>query len=514
MKIFSPIFYLGLLFLLAGNYNTALAQEFDDNPFFDFNQKMKLAYQNALRMRIKDCKLALQLEKSNNPYNIMPYYVDDVADFMQVFANENHAEFLRMQKFRDIRLAKIRTGDKSSPYYLYCTAAIQLRWAWIHILFDEPVPALKAIKSAMPDIERNMKSYPDFAGSRKLLGIAQVMLELVEGKKSQNQALIGLAILRETIDYGKAYPKYEFNEETHFWYGLALLQLGVEEEKEWKPINESILNSSLSPAAAYIVANMHLALQNSTKALAILEKVPASDAFHPIHHLQYLRGLCLLYKFDAKADIYFKKFLTSYKGEHHHKAAIQKQAWSALVQQQPMQYPFRMQELLRRGNTVNPYDYYAEEEALRRTAPNLHILRTRLALLGGKYDIARAEIIKCNNLNDYDQAELIFLKARTEHKMKRYDNAIAEYDRLIGEQKHKTKYFYALAHLYSGIIWAERGNMTKARDSYNLCLKTNPDSFKKLIYLRANTQLAMTQNIADNVNTYKKGTTIGGTGKN
>jgi tetratricopeptide (TPR) repeat protein len=511
MKIFSPIFCLLLLFFFFGNSHKVSAQEFDDNPFFDFNQKMKTAYQNAIHMRIKDCKIALQVEKSSNPYNIMPYYIDDIADFMQVFANENHAEFLRMQKFRDIRLAKIRTGDKTSPYYLYCIAAVQLRWAWIHILFDEPVPALKAVKSAMSDVERNIKSYPDFAGNRKLLGMAQIMTELLEGKKSQNQAVVGLATLRENIDYGKTYPKYEFNEETHFWYGLALLHLGSEEEKEWKPISETILNPTLSPAAAYVVANMHIALQNSSKALTILEKVPASDAFHPIHQLHYLRGLCLLYKFDPKADTYFKNFLTYYKGEHHHKATIQKQAWLALVQLQPAQYNLRMQELLRRGNTVNPYDYFAEEEALRRTPPNIQILRTRLCLLGGKYDIARNEIAKCSNLNDYDQAEAIFLKARISHKMKQFDNAIAEYTRLTNDTKHKTKYFYALAHLYTGIIWAERGNITKAREAYNLCLKTNPDSFKKLIYLRANTQIALTQNVANTNTTFKTGTTIGGT---
>lgn len=506
-----------ILFALLASWalsSPAYAQEFDDSPFFDYNQKMRTAHQNALRLRIKDAKIALQLEKSQNPYNVIPHYIDDFADFMQVLANENHAEFLRMLKQRDIRLAKIRTGDKSSPYYLFCTAAIQLQWAWIHIKFDEPAEALKAVRAAIPDIERNAKSYPDFVGNRTLLGVAQIMNEWLEPKKAQDKAAMGFIALRDAISYGKQYPKFEFNEYTHFWYGLMLLHLGSDDDKDWRHLSQTVLDPANSPTGTYLLASMHLHLNNSAYALPLLEKAPKTDAFHPLHQLLYLRGLCLLSQFNAKADTYFQLFLTSYKGEHHLKNTLQKLAWSAISQQNSAVYTQRMGELLRRGNTVDPNDYFAEEEALRRVVPDQHLTRVKISFLSGKFDVARTEILKASSANPYDAAEIQFYKARIEHKMKRYDDALLEYQRLINDAKHKNKYVTAYAELYSGMIWAERGNITQARQHYNNCLKSSPDAFKQHIHFRAQYQLSLTQGLSNtNTTSQKKGATIGGIGK-
>jgi tetratricopeptide (TPR) repeat protein len=509
MNRFFPIFFALLCSYTLFFPIVATAQEFDDSPFFDYNQKMRQAHQYALRMRIKDCKIALQLEKSQNPYNIIPHYIDDFADFMQVLANENHQEFLRMLPQRDIRLAKMRTGNKASPYYLYCLAATQLQWAWIHIKFDESANALKAIKLALPDLERNIKSYPDFVGNRTLLGIAQIMHEWVNPRGAQDQAAMGMVGLRDAINYGKQYPKFEFNEVAHFWYGLMLLQLNSEDDKDWRLLNQTLIDPTQSLSGAYIIASMHVQLCNTNQALAVLERAPTSDAFHKIHYLEYLRGLCHLSRFDAKADYFFKNFLTYYKGEHHHKTAIQKQAWSALLQQKPAQYTLRMMELLRRGNIVDEFDDYAEDEALRNAAPDLNLLRAKLAFMNGRFDVALQEIAKVGKLVTYDEAELQFYKARIEHKMKRYDRALAEYQKVIDNPKFKSNYVTAQAYLYIGNIWADRGDVSQARQFYSLCQKATPDAFKKKVQFIAQYQTSLTQGLS-NSNYTKKGPTIGG----
>lgn len=507
-----PILFVCCLLLLS---TAALkAQEYDDTPFFDFNQKMRDAHANALRLRVKDCKVALQLEKSQNRYNIIPYYVDDLADFMQTLASENHDEFKRFQQQRLVRLSRIRTGDRSSPYYLFTVAALQLHAAYHHVVFYEPNDAKNALKSAMADIERNMKSFPDFMGNRMLYGVAQILSECAGARTgSSNLAVEGLTHLKDVLAYGKSYPKFEFNEDAQMWYGLMLILLHSEDEKDWALLNPAVLDYKRSPTAAYIFAMQQWRTGQSTKMYATLTGTPSSDQYNSLHYLQFLLGIHHLCKLEPKAETHFRNYLARSRGEHHQKNALLRIAHCQLINKNTAGYATTMRDLLLRGNTVEPFDYFAEEEALRKYTPDYNLVRAKLYLEGGYHDKARIEINQAQSAHPYDQAEILYVKARIHHKAKTSDAALSAYTELINQPAHKNKYVTAFAQYYAAQIWAERGDKVRATTQLNTLLKANFDALKSVVHLRARLLLDALSNNATASNMVRRGSVIGGANK-
>ena len=472
-----------------------LAQEYNEVAFFDFNQQMRQAHEHAIRLRFKDCKLILQSEKSRNPYNLMPYYLDDVVDFFHVFTTENHSDFKRIQTQRDIRLAKLRTGDNASPYYLYSQAAIATHWAFLHIRFEEYPEAAKQLKKAFVDIEKNIKSFPDFIANKGLKGmiitLAGALSNDVRGG-FQTDINLGLQLMQEAINYGKKYPKFEFNEETQILYALSLIELGIEEPKAWEALNTTVLDHTKSPMAAYILAFQHIESGVSSKALVLLEKVPTDENYHTFAYLDLMRGLCHLFKLDAKAEIYVKRFLDKYQGEHFIKDAYQKLGWIALLKGDNAKYKIYMGELRNKGNIVMPYDAAAEMEALSPTPPNIALLKTYLLFEGGYYDRAISEFNLCKEddlKTDVEKIKYQYYKARLEQKMKHYDNALSGFNALINNTKNKTNGYVCASSYAIGQIWEERRNYEKAYEAYAACLKYNPDLFKKEWHDRARSRM-------------------------
>lgn len=506
---------LFLCFMVA-YAQTGAAQEYNEVAFFDFSENMRKAHEHAIRMRLKDCKLMLQTEKSRNPYNLMPYYLDNIADFFYFYANENHAEFKRAIPQRDVRLAKMRIGDNGSPYYLYTQAAIQLQWAMLHIKYDEYAEAAKLLKKGLSDIEKNMKTFPDFMGNKKVQGAINALSgALSNDLKSGLSGNIyeGLQQIATAIDYGKKYPRFEFNEETQLWYGLVMIELGIEEASTWAVMNASLLDSKKSKSAAYILAMMQIETGSSSRALATIEGSPQDENYHPFHYMEFLRGLCYLYKLDVKCETYFKNYLFKYVGVHHIKDSYQKLAWAALLKGNAQGYKQNMSDLRAKGNTVAPYDANAEREALLNLSPNLNLIKAHLLFEGGYYDKALQEINQCpvaSLKTDYEKAEHTFYKGRIEHKMKRLDNAAREYDAVIAAYKSKSFYFACAASFFAGQIWEERKEYDKARNYYTECAKYNPEVFKKTLHDRARTCLEAIKNLKNAPNSVPRtGTVIG-----
>jgi hypothetical protein len=497
------------------------AQEYNDVAFFDFNQNMRTAHEHAIQLRLKDCGLILQTEKSKNPMNLIPYYIDDVMDFMRVYVNENYNEFKKLQTQRDIRLAKLKSGDNASPYYLYCQAAVATHWALLHIRFDEYAEATKLIKLALPNTEQNLRLNPDFVASKMVRGAAIALGAAISNDTKTGLTLNiseGLNLIKEACDYGKKIPKWEFNELCQLWLTFSLVEIGIEESGSWAALNPTILDYKKSPMAAYVLAVYNLESGNSIKALAALEAYPTDDRYHSFYFLDYMRGLCYLYKLDNKADMFIKKYLDRYQGVHHIKDAYQKMAWSSLLKNNTQQYKIYMADLKQKGNAVAPYDVNAEREANLNLSPNINLLKAHLLFEGGFYDKAAAEIALCNLSNfktDYEKAEFGFYKGRIEHKMKRLDAALREYDAVINTYKSKSFYFACAASFFAGTVWEERKEYDRARQYYENSSKMNPEVFKKTLHDRARTRLDAIKMLKTDPNATKNkvGATIGGPNK-
>ena len=488
----NSILYALAFLCLIGMKGELKAQKFDNKVHFDFNPSMKNAYTSALHLRINDSRLAIQSEKSSNPNNAMALYVENWTDFMEILADENPKTFEKMLPNRGARISKIKSGDQESPYFLYTQAGIDIQWAWLHLQFNQVNEAVKLLKSTQGDLERNIKYFPDFLANKMLLGVVQVMSEFTTTKyiaNTPNALNLGLKNLKEVIQTSR----FEFAEEANFWYAMILLELEVEDDKTWNVLNANALNHQKSLFGNYLLARINLMQGNMTKAQSILGVMPTGDKYHRFAQIDFIKGLACLYKQESKADQYFKTFLDNYRGVHRIKEAYQKYAWSALLQGKNDEYKRLMEGLAQNGNSVHPYDAWAEMEAKQKTIPNVELLKFRLNFMAASYDKAIHLMENMPALKGYEDAEFLFFKGKMLHKMKKTDDALSIFEKIATNSENKTRYIAALSYYYAGMIYADRKETAPAIKAFENCLKMNPDVMKKSIHWRARMQLDILQ---------------------
>ena len=74
-----------ILCFLMVKYHTASAQ------IFDYTSTCKQAYQSIFKLKITEGLKLLEKEKKENPSNYMPYFIENYADFLKLYVNDNNA---------------------------------------------------------------------------------------------------------------------------------------------------------------------------------------------------------------------------------------------------------------------------------------------------------------------------------------------------------------------------------------------------------------------------------------
>jgi hypothetical protein len=64
---------------------------------YDFNKRCIDAYTYIQELRFEKGRQLLELEKKENPKNLIPYYVENYIDFLTTYINENEAEFDKLE---------------------------------------------------------------------------------------------------------------------------------------------------------------------------------------------------------------------------------------------------------------------------------------------------------------------------------------------------------------------------------------------------------------------------------
>ena len=66
--------------------------------YFELSPLTKQAQQKTLELKIEEASILLAKAKTEEPNNMMAYFVENYLDFMRVFINENKKEFNLLKK--------------------------------------------------------------------------------------------------------------------------------------------------------------------------------------------------------------------------------------------------------------------------------------------------------------------------------------------------------------------------------------------------------------------------------
>ncbi len=463
---------------------------------FEMNEEVTSAYKKALSLKFEESQNDLDLLKYSQPNNLMVHFVENYIDIIKVFLNENKSEFRRLEKNKDDRLSKIKNGDENSPYYLFTQAEIKLQWALVRIKYEEYFTALLEVKSAYRLLEKNQRKFPNFVANKRSLGVLHALVGTIPDNYKWGLKLLsgmdgtieqGKVEIEEVLRYARN-NEFAFEEETLVIYALLLVHLKNETEEPWKLINSSKLNPNESPLACFALSNVAMRTGHNDEAIRILQNRPRGSQYHPYHYLDFLLGMSKLYRQDDDADVYLKKYVTNFRGTNYIKEAYQKLAWFELLKGNISEYKSYVAQALTKGNAFIGADKTAMKEARYGIVPEKDLVKARLLFDGGYYTKAYA-ILSQKSPSDYShkmhQLEFTYRLGRVTHKMNKSTEALAHYQKTIDNGKEETWFFACNAALQSGIILEQKGDKTKAKEFYKLCLSISPDEYKSGLHQKA-----------------------------
>lgn len=452
-----------LLYILLLNATIGMTQN------YEYNDNCKKAYQAIFKLKIQEGRKWLDLEKNSNPHNLLPYFIGNYADFLSIYISENKTLFDTYKVNKDIRLDKLSSGDKNSPYYLYTQAGIYLQWAFTRIKFGEYITAVFEVKKAYTLLKENQQKFPNFKPNRKDLAFLKTLFGAIPDKYSAGAKILGL---KGNIDEGMKElgvllqdPSFEFKEDTWILYTMLLLHVKNDKNASWQlientkiPLGDNLLNH-------FIVSSVALYTGNNDKIINTLSLRPKSSSYYPFPYLEYMLGIAKLNRLDADADIPLKNFVSAYKGKNYFKEAYRKLAWHYYLQGNTAMYNTYMKEVIIKGEENIDEDKAAAIEARSKIMPNKVLLQCRL-LCDGNYTERAYNTLTALQVqlltSSKDKVEYYYRWGRVYHLQNNIEKALKYYALTIDLGASLPYYFAANACIKTAQIYEKQQKCSQA----------------------------------------------------
>ncbi len=463
---------------------------------YTFDKTCQLAYYSMMSLKFDDAKKYLAEEKIKNPDNLIPYFIENYADFYSLAINEDANELIKTQGNKDKRLAKLSSGKKDSPWYLYTQAEVNMQWAFVHLKFEDYYTAFFEIKKAYKYLQENDKKFPSFVANKKSLGLIHSLIGTVPDSYKWAASFLGfsgtisqgIGELNEVTERSKKTP-FIFARETN--YILAYLQMLIlnSPQTSWQIVTAPEYPDYKTDLLANFVRG-HMAIKNGYNDIAIetFKAAPKSNDFMKFYYIDYLTGMCKMDRLDADANIPLEKFIKEFKGRNYLKDAYQKLGWYYLLKDDDANYKYYLSLCKLKGSELTDSDKQAKAEAESGITPNPFLLKVRLLQDGGYNDKALA-LLNGKSTDDFlaikDKIEFTYRAARIYHDKGEIDKAIQFYQSTIIRGEKYPYYYAANAALQLGLIYEDRGLKEKATDYFRKCLAMKNTDYKNSLDQKA-----------------------------
>lgn len=462
---------------------------------FDFNANCLKAYQNIFELKLATARQLIANEKKVHPNNSIVPLLENYVDYFYLITTESKTEFERLEANKSARIDQISDDDKTSPYYLYAQAEINLQWALIRGRYGAYLTAAREINRANGMLQDNSKKFPSFHLNGKGLGFINAVIgALPDGflkstlstfglRGNLQQGLSMLDKLAENLPKSSYEPFYE---ETVFYYAYVLSDVARSPQAYAKTMKYTARIADSSLLKAYLQAYVCTRNGHNDEAIEILANRPTGAYYQAFPYLDYLMGIAKLNKLDYSASASFDRFLQTNKGVNYIKDANLHLGWIALLKGDDAGYNAYAAKAKSSGYTYQERDKQALNDA-NAPVPNKNLLKARL-LFDGAYLSKAAEQLSSTTADDYtspkDKAEYYYRLGRINDDLGKDELALANYQNAINVGKNLKYYYAAKAAIQMGKIY-EKSNPAKAKASFNTAIGMKNHEYESSIEAEA-----------------------------
>ncbi len=466
---------------------------------FQYSQNCQKAYQSIINLHFADARQLIAAEKTSDPSNLVPVYLENYIDFLTLFIGEERKQYDRIKPLFLARIEVLEEGYKTSPLFNFCLGEANLQLASVEMKFGDYTQAALRIRKAHHYFTENEKNYPDFIPNYIGLGITHVIggivpdsykwianLMGVDGSVSQ-----GLRELRSVADYSGPDVLYSQYRPQALLY-LAMVSTNLTKNKsEALKIFEIFQqnNKQQSPLITFATANILMKNGLNEQALDLLRQRTRDTYSFSFYYLDFMEGVARMNKLDTSAMSNFLYFTYHFRGINYVQSAWQKVGWLEFISGDTSGYEKAMAKVLNSGNAGGEEDRQAIREAQSKQLPNLVLLKSRLLFDGGYYSRALDELLnrptKTFLFTKKDFVEYSYRLGRVYHESGNPDKALSYYKLTIQRGKREPWYFAAASALQMGLIYENRGDLVRADSAYHVCLACKPADYKNSLSQKA-----------------------------
>jgi hypothetical protein len=468
-KYFLPLLFLSLLCSLS-----ALAN-------FDVNANCTQAYKHILSFKLKAAREEIDREKALHPQNSFSLLLDNYYDYFYMLSTESKADYERLKGNKGPRLDKLEDEDKTSPYYNFALAQVQLQWALLNSRFGDNTTAGFAINKAYRLLQDNNKKFPSFLPDDVPLGVVNVALGALPDGALKSVLNIfgikgsipnGITLLQNVLSKLPQSGYAMFYDEAVFYTTYLQTDVVNDAQAYNKMLQYTSRMDNSSLLKSYIQGYIALRTGHSAEAVRYLGKRPDGNEYQPYPYLDYLTALAKMNMLDNTAVNYFNKFLQTNKGVNFIKDVYLHLAWDALLDGNLKRYVAFTHLVRSKGYTYNEKDKRALTE-IADPQYNPNLLKARLWYDGGLYEKALA-LLKDQDANNYttthDKAEYYYRLGRIYDALQKDDSALSSYQQAIATGKGTSYYFAPMSALKAGNIYEQHKDSSRAINYYNMAI--------------------------------------------
>ena len=455
-----------------------------------FSSAAESIYADVMTLELDLAQAGITRLKQTEPHNLAACHLESYVDFFRLYlSGDESLDGILAERF-DRRIELLERGDQSSPYYRYALAEARLHRSLVDLRFERHLAAFRHLNRAHKELRDNAEAFPDFVLTYKDLGLLHAAVGAIPPQYKWGVELFSslsgtIAQGREELRRALTDSANPFRLETQVLYAFMELYLADAPEQAYRNVKQLALQPATNNLHCFVLAALAMRTDRNAEAIALLERQQRGGSTTDFPYLDFLLGQAKLRNLNPQARIHFQSFLLRYAGRHFREEAMQKIAWSYLLEGNTESYHRTMAEIS--GGSRAGGDESAAREAAGDRAPHLGLLRARLLFDGGYFARARAELddIVLSTLTPDEQLEHRYRTGRVLGGLKEYAGALSFYERTITLGRDNPAFYACNAALQAGLLEEERGNVMAARKYFETCLDIDPAEYRTGLHMLA-----------------------------
>ena len=467
---------------------------------YDFNERCEAAYTAIISLKLNEGNALLEQELKTNPENLIPVYIANYGDYMQLLLNGSAADYKALKPNMDKRLALLNQGDTKDPWYLYCKAAVFFQWASVRLRFNENFSGGSEFRRSYLLLKENQKKFPDFKYNQVLLGVEESIVSTIPDSYKWIANMLGM---RGNLNGGiakvasflndKSVNTQHLRAEATFYYAYLKFYLLAEKPAVFRYLKAANLDTKNNLLFAFMESNLALDGNKADVAIQILQNRNQSPAYLKVPIFDYQLGVGLLQKREDQAIVHFKQFVQEYEGRFYVKSAYQKMSYYYLIKGDIAQAKQYKSKILSVGTTEIDVDKQAQRYAKLSYLPNATLLKANLLGSGGFYEKALTELknINVGQLSEIDDmVEYYYRYGHLNNLLGKQSLAVSYYLNAYNLGINSKGQFAARSVLELALLYESQGQKTKAHEHFKKCLALKNHDFQSSIDQKAKGGLA------------------------